>query len=107
MPPNTVTPTEIFDAGRTLYYYNCNGAPSLMGVPVTYINGGWNIKHDTVLAGIYCVTGDVKIQARVSGTGTIISTGVINKVRTAGGDQNLTTADPTARRSLTTALVMA
>lgn len=73
----------------------CNGAPSLMGVPVTYINGGWNIKHDTVLAGIYCVTGDVKIQARVSGTGTIISTGVINKVRTAGGDQNLTTADPT------------
>ncbi len=73
----------------------CSGASSLMGVPITYLTGGWTIKNDQVLNGIYCVTGDVKIQARVRGVATIVASGFINKIKLSGGDQNLTTADPT------------
>jgi hypothetical protein len=64
-----------------------------MGVPVQYISGNMIIKNDTVLSGIYCVDGGIKIQARVTGTATLVATGTIN--RTAGGSQSLMTADPT------------
>jgi hypothetical protein len=71
----------------------CNGGSNVMGVPVTYITSKtWNVKNDTVLSGIYCVTGSVKIQSRVTGTATIVATGTI---QTTGGDQSLATADPT------------
>jgi hypothetical protein len=71
----------------------CGGASVLMGVPVQYISGNMIIKNDTVLSGIYCVDGGIKIQARVTGTATLVATGTIN--RTAGGSQSLMTADPT------------
>lgn len=73
----------------------CNGSSSIMGVPVTQVSGNWTISRDTVLSGIYCVDGNLKIQARVSGVATIVATGLVSKSQTSGGDQNLTTADPT------------
>ncbi len=70
----------------------CTGAPTLFGVPVTYVNQSITFKNDEVLSGIYCVTGDIKIQSRVSGSAVLLATGPIT---TSGGDQNLVTADPT------------
>lgn len=92
---NDVQVAPFFAAPQYLASTYCGGASALMGVPITYVPGNWNIKHDTVLSGIYCVSGDVKIQARVTGTATIVATGVIDKIRTTGGDQSLATADPT------------
>jgi hypothetical protein len=73
----------------------CNGASQILGVPVTTVAGNWTIKHDSVLSGIYCVSGNVKIQARITGTATIVATGTVTKTQTSGNDQSLTTADPT------------
>jgi hypothetical protein len=70
----------------------CSGAGSLMGVPITYISGNYTVPNDAVLSGIYCVTGSIKIQARVTGAAVLVAGG---KISTSGGGQNLTTADPT------------
>jgi len=70
----------------------CTGASSLMGVPITYSNSNLTFKNDQTIAGIYCVTGDIKIQARVTGTAVLLATG---KISTSGGSQHLSTADPT------------
>jgi len=63
-----------------------------MGVPVTYFNSDLTFKNDAQISGIYCVTGDIKIQSRVTGTAVLLATG---KITTSGGSQQLTTADPT------------
>jgi len=63
-----------------------------MGVPVTYSAQSVTFKNDQVISGIYCVTGDIKIQSRVSGKVVLLATGLIT---TSGGDQKLETADPT------------
>jgi hypothetical protein len=69
----------------------CTGAASLMGVPITYSNGDVTFKNDQIVAGIYCVTGTIKIQSRVTGSAVLLATG---KVTTSGNNQHLTTADP-------------
>jgi hypothetical protein len=73
----------------------CSGAPDLMGVPITYVDGDWTAKNNQVLSGIYCVSGNIKIQSRVSGSATLVGSGPTSTITTAGGDQNLSTADPT------------
>lgn len=70
----------------------CTGAGSFMGVPVTYSNKDLTFKNDAVISGIHCVTGDIKIQARVTGAAVLLATG---EIKTSGGDQHLSTADPT------------
>jgi hypothetical protein len=70
----------------------CTGAPTFYGVPVTYVNQGITFKNDQVVSGIYCVTGGIKVQSRVSGAAVLLATGTISF---SGGDQNLVTADPT------------
>jgi hypothetical protein len=70
----------------------CTGATQLMGVPITYVNGSLTFKNDAVASGIYCVTGDIKIQSRVTGTALLLADGLIT---TSGSRQQLTTADPT------------
>ena len=62
-----------------------------MGVPITYSSKDLTFKNDQVISGIYCVTGDIKIQARVNGNAVLLATG---KISTSGGNQYLTTADP-------------
>jgi hypothetical protein len=74
---------------RTTY---CNGATSLMGVPITYVNGNHTFPNGASLSGIYCVSGDVKLHSGVSGAAVIVAGG---KISTSGLGQNLTTADPT------------
>jgi hypothetical protein len=69
----------------------CTGAASLMGVPITYANNDLTFKNDQTISGIYCVTGNIKIQSRVTGTAVLLATG---KITTSGGDQHLSTADP-------------
>jgi hypothetical protein len=73
----------------------CSGAADLLGVPITYVTGDFTAKNNAVLSGIYCVTGNIKIQSRVTGTATLVGAGPLSTITTAGGDQNLTTADPT------------
>jgi len=75
----------------------CSGASSLMGVPITYSNKDLTFKNDQTVSGIYCVTGDIKIQSRVTGTAVLLATG---KISTSGGDQHLSTADPTGANLL-------
>ena len=70
----------------------CTGASTFMGVPVTYSTKSVTFKNDQVISGIYCVTGDIKIQSRVTGKVVLLATGLIT---TSGGNQNLETADPT------------
>jgi hypothetical protein len=60
----------------------CTGAGSLIGVPITYSNTDLTFKNDETISGIYCVTGDVKIHARVTGTAVLLATG---KITTSGG----------------------
>jgi hypothetical protein len=69
----------------------CTGAGSLMGVPITYSNDDLTFKNDETVSGIYCVTGNIKIQSRVTGTAVLLATG---KITTSGGNQHLSTADP-------------
>ena len=72
---------------------DANGKPNgVMGVPVTYSNKSITFKNDQVVSGIYCVTGDIKIQSRVTGKVVLLATGLIT---TSGGNENLETADPT------------
>jgi len=72
--------------------YCAVGMTDVMGVPITRINGNWKIPNNSVISGIYCVTGDIKIQP--GGTGSAVL--VAGRTMTAsGGAQNLTTADPT------------
>jgi hypothetical protein len=85
VPPLGITPSYL----RSTY---CTGAPTFMGVPVTYSNTSVTFKNDQVISGIYCVTGDIKIQSRVTGKVVLLATGLIT---TSGGDQKLQTADPT------------
>jgi hypothetical protein len=70
----------------------CNGALSLLGVPVSYVSGNQTFQNGTVLNGIYCVTGNIKIQSGVTGSAVLVAGGTIS---TAGGGHNLKTADPT------------
>jgi hypothetical protein len=83
--PLGITPSYL----RSTY---CTGAATFMGVPITYSSKSLTFKNDEVISGIYCVTGDIKIQSRVSGNVVLLATGTIS---TSGGDQNLATADPT------------
>jgi len=85
VPPLGIKPSYL----RSTY---CTGAATVMGVPVHYSTGTLMLKNDTVVSGIYCVTGDIKIQSRVSGTATLLATG---QITTSGSRLNLTTADPT------------
>jgi hypothetical protein len=85
VPALGITPSYL----RSTY---CTGASTLMGVPVTYSNASLTFKNDQVINGIYCVTGDIKIQSRVTGNVVLLATGLIT---TSGGGQNLRTADPT------------
>jgi hypothetical protein len=75
----------------------CNGANSLMSVPVKYFSTDITFKNDQTVSGIYCVTGDIKIQSRVTGTAVFVATG---KITTAGGAQHLSDADPTGANVL-------
>jgi hypothetical protein len=59
---------------------------------VTYSNTSVTFKNDQVISGIYCVTGDIKIQSRVTGNVVLLATGLIT---TSGGGEKLQTADPT------------
>jgi hypothetical protein len=71
----------------------CGGnAMDLLGVPITRRDSNWTIKNDTVLSGIYCVAGNIKMQARLTGSAVLVATGTIT---TSGGNSSLTTADPT------------
>ncbi len=70
----------------------CDAGPTLMGIPVTTIVGDLTLRNDEVVNGIYCVTGNIKIQSRVTGSAVLLATGTIT---TAGGNQNIVTADPT------------
>jgi hypothetical protein len=71
----------------------CTGQNTFMGVPIKYVNANLTLKNDEVINGvIYCVTGDIKIQSRVTGSAVLLATG---KITTSGGILNLTTADPT------------
>ncbi len=70
----------------------CSGASSLMGVPITYISGNHTFHNRAVVSGIYCVSGNIKIQSDVTGSAVMIAGGTIT---TSGGGQNLKTADPT------------
>jgi hypothetical protein len=83
--PLGITPTYL----RSTY---CTGAASFMGVPITYASTSLTFKNDQVISGIYCVTGDIKIQSRVSGKAVLLATGLIT---TSGGGEKLETADPT------------
>jgi len=85
VPPLGIAPSYL----RSTY---CTGASTFMGVPVTYSVQSVTFKNDQVISGIYCVTGDIKIQSRVSGTVVLLATGSIT---TSGGNQMLETADPT------------
>lgn len=70
----------------------CSGDATLMGVPITYIKGNHTFHNGAVLSGIYCVSGDIKIQSDVTGSAVLVAAGTIG---TSGGGQNLKTADPT------------
>jgi hypothetical protein len=83
--PLGITPSYL----RSTY---CTGAPTFMGVPVTYSTKSLTFKNDEVISGIYCVTGDIKIQSRVTGKVVLLATGLIT---TSGGNEKLETADPT------------
>lgn len=83
--PLGITPSYL----RSTY---CTGAASFMGVPITYSSKSLTFKNDQVISGIYCVTGDIKIQSRVSGKVVLLATGLIT---TSGGNEKLETADPT------------
>jgi hypothetical protein len=83
--PLGITPSYL----RSTY---CTGGATFMGVPITYSSKSVTFKNDQVISGIYCVTGDIKIQSRVSGTVVLLATGLIT---TSGGGENLATADPT------------
>ncbi len=85
VPPLGITPSYL----RSTY---CTGATTFMGVPVTYSNKSITFKNDQVISGIYCVTGDIKIQSRVTGKVVLLATGLIT---TSGGGEKLETADPT------------
>lgn len=85
VPPLGITPSYL----RSTY---CTGALTVMGVPVTYSTKSITFKNDQVVSGIYCVTGDIKIQSRVSGKVVLLATGLIT---TSGGNEKLETADPT------------
>lgn len=85
VPPLGITPSYL----RSTY---CTGAATFMGVPVTYSNKSLTFKNDQVISGIYCVTGDIKIQSRVTGKVVLLATGLIT---TSGGNESLQTADPT------------
>jgi hypothetical protein len=67
-----------------------------MGVPIIYSNGDLTFKNDQTAAGIYCVTGNIKLQSRVAsresrvaGAAVLLATGTIT---TSGDDQQLSTA---------------
>jgi hypothetical protein len=64
----------------------CGGANNLMGVPITYVSGNHTFPNDAVLSGIYCVSGDIKLHAGVSGTAVLVAGG---KISTSGLGQNL------------------
>jgi len=83
--PLGIAPTYL----RSTY---CTGASTFMGVPVTYYTGTLTFKNDAVASGIYCVTGDIKIQSRVTGRAMFLATGLVT---TSGSRQQLVTADPT------------
>jgi hypothetical protein len=85
VPPLGITPSYL----RSTY---CTGASTFMGVPVTYSTKTVTFKNDQVISGIYCVTGDIKIQSRVTGKVVLLATGLIT---TSGGGEKLQTADPT------------
>jgi hypothetical protein len=85
VPASGIVPSYL----RSTY---CTGAPTLMGVPVTYLSTSVTFKPDQVISGIYCVTGDIKIQSRVTGKAVLLATGTIT---TFGPDHKLQTADPT------------
>jgi hypothetical protein len=59
---------------------------------VTYSSKSVTFKNDQGISGIYCVTGDIKIQSRVTGTVVLLATGLIT---TSGGGEKLQTADRT------------
>lgn len=69
----------------------CNGASSVMGVPVTYFTEGHTFHNRSTMSGIYCVTGDIKIQSGVSGSAVLVASG---KITTSGGGQALNSEDP-------------
>jgi hypothetical protein len=85
VPTLGITPSYL----RSTY---CTGAATFMGVPITYSNKSVTFKNDQVISGIWCVTGDIKIQSRVTGKVVLLATGLIT---TSGGNENLETADPT------------
>ena len=85
VPPLGIAPQYL----RSTY---CTGANSFMGVPVRYVNSTLTFKNDATISGIYCVTGDIKIQSRVTGQAVLLATG---KITTSGGNETLRTADPT------------
>ena len=72
--------------------YCAGGMTELMGVPITRITGDFKIQNNSTISGIYCVTGSIKIQSTITGTAVLVAAGTIT---TSGGNQNLTTADPT------------
>ena len=84
VPPLGIAPQYL----RSSY---CTGAASLLGVPITYSNKDVTFKNDQVISGIYCVTGDIKVQSRVTGAAVLLATG---KISTSGGNQVLSSADP-------------
>jgi hypothetical protein len=55
------------------------------------VRGDLTFKNDETVSGIYCVTGNIKIQSRVTGTAVLLA---IGKIATSGGDQHLSTAGP-------------
>jgi hypothetical protein len=104
LPPGNYTATACFaqdpwfrascSAGRTVKVTG-GFAGFSRGGPLT-VSGGHNttlltFKNDQTVSGIYCVTGNIKIQSQVTGSAVLLATG---KASTSGGDQHISTADP-------------